>query len=68
MLSIITINYNGSQDTIKLLESLKRQTDKDFEIIIVLNGCKDNTLSVVLNYQKKYPKIIKYLNFTDPIG
>ncbi len=35
---IVTINYNGSEKTTKLLESLNNQNDKDFEIIIVDNA------------------------------
>lgn len=40
-LTIITINYNGAENTIALLESLKSQTDKDFDIIVVDNNSKD---------------------------
>ena len=37
-LFIITINYNGSENTTKLLRSLYEQTDRDFEIVIVDNA------------------------------
>lgn len=37
-LTVVTINYNGSQETIKLLESLRRQTDSNFETIIIDNA------------------------------
>src|SRR3989344_6103765 len=40
-LTIITINFNSSENTIKLLESLRNQTDKDFEIIVVDNNSDD---------------------------
>jgi len=40
-ISIITINYNGSKETAKLLESLKDQTDPDFEIIVVDNASEE---------------------------
>ncbi len=40
-LSIITVNYNSSENTIKLLESLRNQTDKDFGVIVVDNNSKD---------------------------
>ncbi len=40
-LTIITINYNSSENTIKLLESLKKQTDKNFDVIVVDNNSKD---------------------------
>ena len=34
----------------------------DFEIIVVLNACKDKTRDVVKKYEKKYP-LIKHLEF-----
>ena len=40
-IGIIIINFNGSEDTIKLLKSLGDQTDKDFEIIIVDNASEE---------------------------
>lgn len=42
-ISVITINYNSSEFTIKLCESLKKNTDSslDYEIIIVDNASKD---------------------------
>ena len=40
-ISIITVNYNSSGNTIKLLESLKNQTDKDFNVFVVDNNSED---------------------------
>ena len=42
-ISIVTINYNSSENTINLLESLnlKNQTDSDFEIIIIDNASEE---------------------------
>ncbi len=40
-LTLITLNYNGAQNTIKLLESLRNQTDSDFSIIVADNGSSD---------------------------
>ena len=37
-ISIVTLNYNGSESTIKLLKSLRNQTDNDFRIIVVDNA------------------------------
>lgn len=37
-ISIVTINYNASKETIDFLSSLKEQTDKVFDIILVDNG------------------------------
>lgn len=41
-LTIITINFNGSESTINLLRSLKGQIDKDFEIIVVDNASEES--------------------------
>lgn len=49
-LSIITINYNGSQNTLKLLESLQDQTDLDFEIIVVDNASEGADFEALSNY------------------
>jgi glycosyltransferase involved in cell wall biosynthesis len=38
-----------------------------FSIIVVLNGCRDNTLGVVQNVAKEFPSII-WLDFPQPIG
>ena len=40
-LSIITINYNSSERTIKLLKSLVEQTDQDFQTIVVDNASEE---------------------------
>lgn len=37
-LALVTINYNGSQDTVELLRSLESQTDQDFRCIVVDNA------------------------------
>lgn len=49
-LTIITINYNGSSETIRLLESLKNQSDKDFEIIIIDNASDETDFSKLKTY------------------
>ena len=38
-----------------------------FELVVVLNGCRDNTLEVVESVAKDHP-CIRALNFPDPIG
>src|SRR5258708_5571246 len=39
--TLITLNYNGADQTIRLLESLEKQTDKDFSTIVADNGSSD---------------------------
>ena len=59
-LSIITLNYNSSENTIKLLESLKNQTDKDFEVIVVDNNSDD--ISQLMDYKTAETNIIYIKN------
>ncbi|MEK7645601.1 MAG: glycosyltransferase [Patescibacteria group bacterium] len=40
-IALITLNYNGAESTIKLLESLQNQTDPDFSLIVADNGSTD---------------------------
>ncbi len=59
-LAIITINYNSSENTIKLLESLKNQTDKDFEVIVVDNNSDD--VGKLMDYKTTETNIIYIKN------
>ncbi len=49
-LSIITINYNGSQDTIKLLDSLKNQENKNFNILVIDNASDSENVAILDEY------------------
>ena len=59
-LSIITVNYNSSENTIKLLESLKNQTDNDFEVIVIDNNSDD--VEKLMNYRTSETNIIYIKN------
>ncbi len=49
--SIITVNYNQIQVTTELLDSLRRISFRDFEVIIVDNGSReDSTNLITTNY------------------
>ena len=57
--SIIIPVYNVEQYIKECLESLKKQTYQDFEVIIVNDGTKDNSMEIV----KEYPyKVINQTN------
>ena len=64
-LTIITINYNSSENTIKLLESLKNQTDKDFEVIVVDNNSKD--VGQLMDYKTSETNIV-FINKDKNLG
>jgi glycosyltransferase involved in cell wall biosynthesis len=38
-----------------------------FSLLVVLNGCRDNTIGVVQAAHAKYPEV-RYMNFDEPIG
>lgn len=68
--SIVIPAYNEEKRIGKTLEEYARFFEerkkigelRGFEILVVLNACKDNTLEVVKEKQKKYKEII-FLNF-----
>ena len=51
-LSIITVNYNGLNDTCALIDSIP--FNEDMEVIVIDNGSKANEASVL---QERYPRI-----------
>lgn len=57
-LSLITVNYNGSEKTIKLLSSLKDQADQDFEIFVVDNASEKTDITELESWiNTNYPKV-----------
>jgi len=52
--AIIILNYNGWQDTIECLESLKRVTYPNYEVIIVDNGSSDDSVEKIENWIRSY--------------
>ena len=69
MISIIIPAYNEEKRIKETLENyINFLKDKEkFEILVVLNGCKDNTLNVVEEEAKKH-KEIKFKEFKEAIG
>jgi len=53
--SIIIPNWNGEDYIVECLDSLKKQTIKNFEVIVVDNGSTDNSLNLL---KSNYPEVI----------
>ncbi len=51
--SIIILNWNTTKDTIECLESLKHQTAKDFEIIVVDNNSQEDQFAQLKIYTER---------------
>ena len=51
--SIIIPVYNVENYIKKCLDSVFAQTEKDYEVIVVNDGTKDNSMDIVKNYDVK---------------
>ncbi len=49
MISVIVLNWNGKAHLKECLDSLRNQTFKDSEIILVDNGSTDDSIEYVKN-------------------
>lgn len=67
-LSVIIPAYNEEKRIEKTLRDyLEYKWNYETDILVVLNGCKDNTLGVVEKIKKFYPKL-RYIEFKGAIG
>lgn len=57
VLSVVIPVYNTGNCLRKCLDSVIRQTYKDIEIIIINDGSTDNSNEIILEFQKKDPRI-----------
>lgn len=57
--SVIVPVYNVEKYLPKCLDSVVNQTNQDFELIVVNDGTKDNSQSIIDEYVKKYPNKVK---------
>jgi len=54
LVSIILLNWNNSEDTIRCINSLKRLTYQHYNIIVVDNGSEDDSITVL---NERFPGI-----------
>ncbi len=57
MISVILPVFNGGDILADSIESVLRQTYSNFELIIINDGSKDNTLEIARSYEKKDSRI-----------
>ena len=62
MISIVLPVYNGERNLADSIVSCLEQTYRNFEIIIVNDGSKDNTFEIAKRYEAEYPTIIKAID------
>jgi glycosyltransferase involved in cell wall biosynthesis len=57
-ISIITVTYNSSETIIDTLNSIKEQSFRNIEYIIIDGNSKDNTLSIISEYDHIISKVV----------
>ena len=57
-ITLIVPVYNSEQYIKKCLESILNQTYKNYEILVVNDGSKDNSQEIIDEYKNKYPEKI----------
>lgn len=50
-LSVVITTFNREKILRGLLDNLKNQTDKDFEVVVAMDNCTDNTELMLKNYK-----------------
>ncbi|MGH0430439.1 glycosyltransferase family 2 protein [Bacillus hominis] len=62
IVSVVIPLYNAEKYIEETMESILNQTYKHIEIVIVDDGSKDQSSSIVKNLEQKYPGQIKYVS------
>jgi len=57
LVSIITVNFNGSEDTVELIESLARITYPNIEIIVIDNHSEADDPGII---KERFPSVVLY--------
>ena len=60
--SISMAVYNAGKYLDKCIESILAQTEDDYELILVNDGSKDNSLAICQRWQRDYPDKIKVID------
>ena len=60
-ISFITASYNYAEYISETIESVINQTYENWELIIIDDGSKDNSIDIINSYVKKYPEKIMLL-------
>lgn len=65
LISIVIPSYNKVKYVSKTLDSIFKQSYKNFEVIIQDGASNDGTVEIIKKYQKKYPKQINLVSKKD---
>lgn len=68
IVSIIIPTHNRAHYLTQAIDSVLNQSYHNVEIIIIANGCKDNTLEVINQYKRDFHQCIICLEFSKKLG
>ena len=57
--TIVIPVYNAEKTISKCIDSILNQTNENYQVLLIDDGSKDNSLKVIKEYEKNYPKKIK---------
>lgn len=60
LISVVVASYNYEHYIRETLDSMVKQTDSNFEVIIVDDGSKDNSIEVIKQYVDRYDNFYLY--------
>ncbi len=52
-ITVATLNYNASEATIEFIESLKKQTYKNFDVLVIDNNSQEDDFNKLRHYYKR---------------
>lgn len=62
MISVVIPCFNSERFIVRAIESVLKQTYKNYEIILVDNNSFDDTISIIYDYKNRYPGIVTVLH------
>lgn len=65
MISIITATFNSARTLKDTIQSVLRQTNKDFEYLIIDGGSTDETIDIVKSYESEFSGRLKWVSEKD---
>lgn len=65
MISIITATFNCAKTLKDTIQSVLRQTNKDFEYLIIDGGSTDETIDIVKSYESEFSGRLKWVSEKD---